>query len=66
MNTVTAKRYQDLMQEFLKTPRSDVKGFRKKYEEVLNKFLNLDEVYVIASRSATVDEVKELDKEESA
>ena len=59
MNTVTAKRYQDLMQEFLKTPRSDVKGFRKKYEEVLNKFLNLDEVYVIASRSATVDEVKE-------
>ena len=48
MNTVTAKRYQDLMQEFLKTPRSDVKGFRKKYEEVLNKFLNLDEVYVIA------------------
>lgn len=59
MNTVTAKRYQDLMQEFLKTPRSDVKGFRKKYEEVLNEFLNLDEVYVIASRSATVEEVKE-------
>ena len=28
MNTVTAKRYQDLMQEFLKTPRSDVKGFK--------------------------------------
>lgn len=59
MNTVTAKRYQDLMQEFLKTPRSDVKGFRKKYEGVLNEFLNLDEVYVIASRSATVQEVKE-------
>lgn len=59
MNTVTAKRYQDLMQEFLKTPRSDAKGFRKKYEEVLNEFLNLDEVYVIASRSATVQEVKE-------
>ena len=59
MNTVTAKRYQDLMQEFLKTPRSDVKGFRKKYEEVLNEFLSLDEVYVIASRSATVEEVKE-------
>lgn len=59
MNTVTAKRYQDLMQEFLKTPRSDAKGFRKKYEEVLNEFLNLDEVYVIASRSATVKEVKE-------
>lgn len=59
MNTVTAKRYQDLMQEFLKTPRSDAKGFRKKYEEVLNEFLNLDEVYVIASRSATVEEVKE-------
>lgn len=59
MNTVTAKRYQDLMQEFLKTPRNDVKGFRKKYEEVLNEFLNLDEVYVIASRSATVEEVKE-------
>lgn len=59
MSTVTAKRYQDLMQEFLKIPRSDVKGFRKKYEEVLNGFLNLDEVYVIASRSATVEEVKE-------
>ena len=59
MNTVTAKRYQDLMQEFLKTSRSDAKGFRKKYEEVLNEFLNLDEVYVIASRSATVEEVKE-------
>lgn len=59
MNTVTAKRYQDLMQEFLKTPRSDTKGFRKKYEEVLNEFLNLDEVYVIASRSATIEEVKE-------
>lgn len=59
MNTVTAKRYQDLMQEFLKTPRSDAKGFREKYEEVLNEFLNLDEVYVIASRSATIEEVKE-------
>lgn len=59
MNTVTAKRYQDLMQEFLKTPRSDAKGFRRKYEEVLNEFLNLDEVYVIASRSATVEEVKQ-------
>lgn len=59
MNTVTAKRYQDLMQEFLKTSRSDAKGFRKKYEEVLNEFLNLDEVYVIASRSATIEEVKE-------
>ena len=59
MKTVTAKRYQDLMQEFLKTPRSDAKGFRKKYEEVLNEFLKLDEVYVVASRSATVEEVKE-------
>lgn len=59
MNTVTAKSYQDLMQEFLKTPRSDVKGFRKKYEEVLNAFLNLNEAYVIASRSSSIDEVKE-------
>ena len=59
MNILAAKRYQDLMQEFLKTPRSDAKGFRRKYEEVLNGFLNLDEVYVIASRSATVQEVKE-------
>lgn len=59
MNTVTAKSYQDLMQEFLKIPRSDVKRFRNKYEEVLNAFLNLNEVYVIASRSASIDEVKE-------
>lgn len=59
MNIGATKRYQDLLQEFSKTPREDFKVFRKKYEEVLNEFLKLDEVYTIASRSATVEEVKE-------
>ena len=59
MNTTTVKKYQDLLKELSKTQRSDVKGFRQKYEEALRGFLNLEEVYTIASRSATVEEVKE-------
>ena len=59
MNTGTAKKYQELLQEFSKTPRADVNGFRKKTEEVLSEFFKLDEVYTIASRSATVEEVNE-------
>lgn len=59
MNTGTAKKYQELLQEFSKTPRADVNGFRKKYEEVLSEFFKLNEVYTIASRSATVEEVNE-------
>lgn len=59
MNTTTVKKYQDLLKELSKTQRSYVKGFRQKYEEALRGFLNLEEVYTIASRSATVEEVKE-------
>ena len=59
MNTGTAEKYQELLQEFSKTPRADVNGFRKKTEEVLSEFFKLDEVYTIASRSATVEEVNE-------
>lgn len=59
MNTGTAKKYQELLQEFSKTPRADVNGFRKKTQEVLSEFFKLDEVYTIASRSATVEEVNE-------
>ena len=59
MNTVAVKKYQDLLKELSKTPRSDIKGFRQKYEEALRGFLKLEEVYTIASRSATVEEVKE-------
>ena len=59
MNTTTVKKYQDLLKELSKTQRSDVKGFRQKYEEALRGFLKLEEVYTIASRSATVEEVKE-------
>ena len=59
MNTTTVKKYQDLLKELSKTQRSDIKRFRQKYEEALRGFLNLEEVYTIASRSATVEEVKE-------
>lgn len=57
MNIGTAKKYQDLMQEFSKTPRTDVEGFRKKYEEALNEFLKIDEVYTVASKNSSVDEI---------
>lgn len=57
MNIGTTKKYQDLMQELSKTPRADVVGFRKKYEEALNEFLELDEVYTIASKNSTVEEI---------
>ena len=62
MNIGTAKKYQELLQEFSKTPRADVNGFRKKTEEVLSEFFKLDEVYTIASRSATVEEVNDMMK----
>ena len=32
MNIGTVKKYQELMQEFSKTPREDVVKFRNKYE----------------------------------
>ena len=47
MNIGTVKKYQELMQEFSKTPREDVMRFKKKYEEVLSEFLKLEEVYII-------------------
>ncbi|MEN8077907.1 hypothetical protein ABFP60_13165 [Clostridioides difficile] len=57
MNIGTTKKYQDLLQEFSKTPREDVEGFRKKYDEVLTEFLKLEEIYTVASRSSTLEEV---------
>ena len=45
MNMSTTKRYQDILQELSKTPREDVVKFRNKYEEALNEFLELKEVY---------------------
>lgn len=44
MNIGTVKKYQELMQEFSKTPREDVMRFKKKYKEVLSEFLKLEEV----------------------
>lgn len=58
MNMGTVKTYQDLILEFSKTPRGNVEEFTKKYNEVLKGFLNLKEVYTIASKSATIEEVK--------
>lgn len=57
MNIQTTKKYQDLLQEFSKTPRVDVEGFRNKYDEVLTEFLKLEEVYTVASRSSSIEEV---------
>ena len=53
MNIGTVKKYQELMQEFSKTPREDVMRFKKKYEEVLSEFLKLEEVYTIASKKSS-------------
>lgn len=57
MNIGTSKKYQELLQEFSKTPKADVEGFRKKYDEVLTEFLQLEEVYTVASRSSSVEDV---------
>lgn len=57
MNIQTTKKYQDLLQEFSKIPRGDVEGFRNKYDEVLTEFLKLEEIYTVASRSSSIEEV---------
>ena len=54
MNMSTTKRYQDILQELSKTPREDVVKFRNKYEEALNEFLELKEVYTIASKKSSL------------
>ena len=46
------------MQEFSKTPREDVMRFKKKYEEVLSEFLKLEEVYTIASKKSSLEDIK--------
>ena len=58
MNMSTTKRYQDILQELSKTPREDVVKFRNKYEEALNEFLELKEVYTIASKKSSLEEIK--------
>ena len=58
MNIGTVKKYQELMQEFSKTPREDVMRFKKKYEEVLSEFLKLEEVYTIASKKSSLEDIK--------
>lgn len=58
MSEIATKTYQDLLQEFSKTPKEDVKAFTEKYKEVLTEFLNLNEVYTIADKNAKVSDVK--------
>ena len=57
MSEIATKTYQDLLQEFSKTPKEDVKAFTEKYKEVLTEFLNLNEVYTIADKNAKVSDV---------
>ena len=50
MNTDNNKTFQDILLEFSQTPKIDVVGFTKKYEEVLTAFLGLDEIYTVNIR----------------
>ena len=58
MNKEATKTYQQLIHEFSNAPRDNSEEFIKRYEEMLDIFLNLDEVYTIASKEFTPEAVK--------
>lgn len=58
MSKVSTKTYQELLQEFSKTPKDDVKAFTEKYKEVLTEFLNLNEVYTVAAKNSSIEEIR--------
>ena len=54
----TTKKYQDTLRGLLKISKKDAIKFKGKYEEALSEFLELKEVYTIASKKSSLEEIK--------